>query len=370
MKTWCLARYTFGVAVGAALLAGCSAAETPSVPTGGAPASLASSSERNLSPQIQSIIAMTRADHRAPLTARAVRVTSWMKHVPAGTPLLYVSDNGFYPPVVDVFNYSTGSMVGQVAGSFEYLYNPCSDKAGNVYVPDFESGTVYEIQHRTTNVINSWAGNGYPIGCSVSRSGDLAVSAFSYGGGQDADGAVIIYPGGGPSGTVQKGPGNDWPATYDEAGNLFVQGDYKGQCTSPCIAELPKGGNSWKILSYNRTIFFPGAVELMGKVLGVGDQEAGGSSATAIYATKVSGKTAKATNATTLSDGSCSDGNALGGWANVSTNPNGLQIKKVTGVVGANHWCGTLNKWKFPAGGNPTGRVNGAATPNGATLIK
>lgn len=292
-----------------------------------------------------------------------------MKHVPAGTQLLYVPDNGYYPAVVDVFNYSTGSMVGQVTGSFSYLYTPCSDKVGNVYVPDFSRGVVYEIQHATTKVINSWSGNGYPIGCSVSGSGDLAVSAFTYGGPYD-DGAVIVYPGGGPSGTVYKGPGNDWPATYDKAGNLFVEGDYKGQCTSPCLAELHKGGSSWKVLSYDQNVYFPASVELMGKKLGVGDQQAGGSFVTAIYATKVSGNSAKKMSTTTLTDGSCSVGLDVVGWANVSKKPNGLQLKKVTGVAGANHWCETLDKWKYPAGGGPTGHITGAAAPNGATLIE
>ncbi len=355
-----------GFAAGAALMAGCSAAGVQ--PTTNASAASANSST-HLSPDVQRLIMMTRADHEVPMRSSAF-FRSWMEHVSAAAPLLYVADNGYYPAVVDVFNFSTGAMVGQVADSFEYLYNPCSDKAGNVYVPDFKSGVVYEIQYRTTTVIKSWSGNGNPIGCSVNGSGNLAVTAFHFGG-ISADGAVIIYPSGGTKRTVRKGPGDDWPATYDSTGNLFIEADYAGQCTSPCLAELPKGGKSWKVISYDQSVYFPGSVELMGSVLGVGDQQSGGSFVTAIYATTVSGNSAHNTHTTTLTDGACSFGNDLVGWANIAGNPNGLQRKTVKGVAGANVLCrGVVGKWNFPSGGNPTTYITGAVSPNGATLIK
>lgn len=366
MKMSHFVRYTCHVAACTTLMAGCSAAgPQTSLPGSALPAG---TERHNLPPQVQRLIAMTRADHGVAVQ-RDVSLRSWMKHVPSSTPLLYVSDNGYYPAVVDVFNYNSGSMVGQVAGSFEYLYDPCSDKKGNVYVPDFKSGVVYEIQHRTTNVIKSWADNGNPIGCSVSGSGNIAVSAFHYGG-VSADGAVIVYPGGAKSGTVYGGPGDDFPATYDKAGDIFVEADYAGQCTSPCLAELPKGGKSWKVLSYDQSIYFPGSVELMGKSLGVGDQQSGGSLVTGIYATTLSGDTAHNTHTTTLTDSSCSIGNDVVGWANVSKKPNGLQLKTVTAVSGANVWCETLDTWKFPAGGDPNGIIRGAVAPHGATLIE
>ena len=347
------------------LLTGCEGARTLYGPMAGrdTPAALA----QRLPAQLREAIAMTRADHIVPVQHMA-RIESWMLRVPAGTPLLYVPDNGYYPAVVDVFNDSSGVMVGQVAGSFEYLYNPCSDKAGNVYVPDFKSGYVYEIQHRTTNVIDSWSGNGNPIGCSVSTSGQLAVTAFHYGG-LHADGAVIVYEGGGKTAKAYKGPADDFPATYDKAGDLFLEADYADRCTSPCLAELRKQSKSWQILSYDQTISFPGAFELMGSRLGVGDQEGAGN-VTTIYSTTVSGTIAHNALTTTLNDGSCGAGSDVVGWANGSAKPNGLQLAKVTRVTGPNVLCGTIDQWKFPNGGNEFGYVDGALAPHGATLIR
>ena len=363
MKPSTLTHRVICTVVGVVLLAGCSAAES-SISSDGATART-----QHLSPEMQKLIAMTRADHKVPVQL-VTRIRSWMVHVPASAPLLYVSDDGYYPAVVDVFNYTTGSMVGQVTdSSFEYLSSPCSDSKGNVYVPDFKSGAVYEIAHRTTNVIKSWSNNGNPIGCSVSSTGNLAVTAFHYGG-VYSDGGVIIYPGAGNSGTLYQGPGDDFPATYDKAGNLFLEADYADQCTSPCLAELPNGSSSWIILSYKQHIYFPSSVELMGTTLGVGDQQEGGGSESAIYATTVSGNSAKNKHTTTLTDSNCGSGNDLVSWANVSAKPDGLQLKTVTGAAGANVLCETLDEWKFPAGGNQIGTIGGASAPHGATLIK
>ncbi len=371
MKISSLARYAFGIAAGAALLAGCSAAGTQSSLAGAPPASAMAAGGHHLSPQILKHFAMTRASHQTPPAARAAHIKSWMKHVPHGTPLLYVSDDGYYPAVVDVFNYSTGAMVGQASmpNTAYLLYNLCSDKHGNVYVPDFDTGYVYEIQHATTTVINQWNSNGEPIGCSVNGAGDLAVTNFYDFGNASGVGSVIVYAGGGPTGTDYPGPGYLWPAGYDKTGSTLVaEGNYAGSCTSPCLAKMT--GGTWSVLSYNQTIYFPAAVELMGKKWGVGDQEGGGAFDTDIYATTISGGSATNTNTTTLTDTCYSYYTDVVGWANVSKKPNGVQHKKVKGVAGANLWCGDLAKWKFPAGGNPTGNVSGAAFAYGATLVK
>jgi len=371
MKISSLARYAFGIAAGAALLAGCSAAGTQSSLTGAPPASAMGAGGHHLSAQVLKHLAMTRPDHQTPPAARAVHIKSWMKHVPAGTPLLYVSDDGYYPAVVDVFDYSSGSLVGQAAmPNIAYLlYNPCSDKTGNVYVPDFDTGYTYEIQHGTTTVINQWYSNGEPIGCSVSKTGDLAITNFYDFGNTAGVGSVIVFPGGGPSGTDYPGPGYLWPAGYDKTGSTLVaEGNYAGSCTSPCLAKMV--GGTWTVLSFNQTQYFPAAVELMGKVWGVGDQEGGGAFDTDIYSTKISGNTATASKTTTLTDTCYSYYADVVGWANVSKKPNGVQSKKVKGVVGANLWCGDIAKWPFPAGGNPSGNISGASFAYGATLIK
>jgi hypothetical protein len=370
MKISSLARYAFGIAAGAALLAGCSAAGTQSSLAGAPPASAMAAGGHHLSPQILKHLSMTRADHQTPPAARNVRIKSWMKQVPAAHPLLYVSDDGYYPNVVDVFDYTTGSMVGQASmpNTAANLYGQCSDKHGNVYVVDFAYGYAYEIQHRTTTVINQWYTNGEPIGCSVNGAGDVAISNFYDFGSPSGTGGVVVFPGGGPSGTDYPAPGYIWAAGYDKTGTeLVAECNYAGSCTSPGIAKLV--GGTWTQLSYNQTIYFPNSVELMGKKFGAGDQEGGGVFNTDIYATTVSGSSASASSTTTLTDSACGYNDSVG-WANVSRKPNGVQHKKVKGVVGANLFCGDIDKWAFPAGGNPTGNITGAAFPYGVTLIK
>lgn len=66
MKILSLARHIFGVAASAALLAGCSATGTQPSLINGAPTAPAASGGHHLTPLIQKLIAMTRADHEAP----------------------------------------------------------------------------------------------------------------------------------------------------------------------------------------------------------------------------------------------------------------------------------------------------------------
>src|SRR5689334_8299531 len=102
MKISSLARYAFGIAAGAALLAGCSAAGTqPSLGTGAS--SPVTSQGRHDQKEMLKLWAMTNRDHKVPVQ-HVLHSRSWMKKVPAGTPLLYVSDPGY--GAVDVFDYT------------------------------------------------------------------------------------------------------------------------------------------------------------------------------------------------------------------------------------------------------------------------
>jgi hypothetical protein len=367
MKISSLARYAFGIAAGAALLAGCSAAGTQSALTGAPAAPAAKGGIHQLSPQVLKHIAMTRADHKVPPANRKPAPKAWMKHVPAGASLVYVSDDGYYPAIMDVFDYSSGSLVGQTGGIGYFLYNPCSDNAGNVYVPDFDTGYTYEIQHATTTVINSWYSNGEPIGCSVSRTGDLAITNFydfSY-----YQGGIYVFPGGGPSGTDIEGPGYTWPAGYDKHGKLYVEANYTGTCSTPCVAEL--NGSSWQILTLSGgTQYFPAAAQSMGgKFVGFGDQECFGTSTSCIFNTKISGTTATVKHTFQFTDTCYNSNNDLVGWGNISKQPNGVQKKKPKGFVGANLWCGDAAEWGKPAG-NPTRVFSGTGFAYGATAVQ
>lgn len=281
--------------------------------------------------------------------------------------LLYLSDLEYGS--LDIVNYKTGAAVGQVAG-FEYPYGDCSDKNGNVYVADFDQEEGFEIQAGTTTVINSWPTGGEAIGCSVSNSGDVAFSNF--------------YPGGvkivaGPdAGASYPGPGYDWPAGYDNKGNLFVMCNYVAPCSNPHLAELPAGSDQWILLNFSASsITFPSGIEWDGKYLAMAAQCQSGNSSCVAQVT-VSGSTATVVNTVELDAGGsgCSSYVDLGGsWAEDARNPNGQLKSRTTAIAAANLWCfpSPVLVWPYPAGGPPK-RVISLLSPYqydyGTALIK
>jgi len=316
------------------------------------------------------MFALTRREAPPPRYAKSPP-RSWINPAAKKTKaLLYVADNGTYPAMVDLYDYTSGAMLGQTGGIGYLLYGMCSDKHGNAYVVDFDTGNVYEIKHGTTTVINTWNSNGEPIGCSVDpRSSDLAITNFYDFGSPSGTGSVEVFPGGGPSGTAYYGPGNDWPAGYDKHGNLFVQADYAGQCTNPCLAELPAGGHTYSILGVSgATIHFPAAVEWDGKYLGVGDQQYQGGFNSGIYQMSVSNGTATVANAVLPTSG-CSAYLDLVQWAYYARKPNDLPLPHATQMAAGSPCAPVISKWKYPAGGDPPGQISDGAFPGGLTIV-
>jgi hypothetical protein len=344
------------------VLAACSGSPDQSAPSNGT---------SRLDARARSMFALTRRDALPSLRAKSPR-RSWLSPAAKKTKaLLYVADNGTYPGTVDLYDYKNGAMLGQSGGIGYILYGMCSDKDGNAYVTDFATGNVYEIEHATTTVIDSWNSNGEAIGCSVNpRNGDLAVTNFYDFASPSGTGGVIVYPGGGPSGTDYPGPGYLWPAGYDRHGNLFAQGNYAGQCPNPCLAELSAGASTWSLLTVSgATIYYPAAVEWDGKYLGVGDQEGGGTSQSVIYQMSVKNGTATVANSVVPSAG-CSGGYVdIVQWAYDARKPNDLPVKHATQMAAGSSCDASVFKWKYPAGGDPTGEIPDGTFPYGLTIV-
>ena len=256
--------------------------------------------------------------------------------------LIYVPDG----TEVDLYVYKSGKKLGAAGGFYGASYS-CSDKKGDVYVVDGQ--TITQFAARTLTVTKTLTdSNGLPVGCAVSPvNNDLAVTTF--------DGGVSIFPNGTGSPVQYVGTELTWPAGYDPKGNLFAEGE-EGNCSGICLEELPHGGSSWEILSFDQAIDFPNAVQWDGKYLGVGDQESGGQYVTAIYRTRVSGTTATKRGTVTLSDSCYKDYTDVVGWAGYSKKPNGVAGKPVTQLVGTNLWCTTMKAWSYPKGGGPAAR--------------
>jgi hypothetical protein len=362
MRISSLARYAFGIAAGAALLAGCSANGTSPALNGTALPQAGGTHMRDMA-KLQKLIAMTNPKHQIP-EQHIYNGKSWMKHVPAGTKMVYVADIEY--ATVDVIDYTTGALLGQATG-FSGPYGLCSDKHGDVFVADFYGGSGYEIQAGTTNVITSYPqSGGSPIGCSVDKHGDLAITDF-VGIGTYGYGGVNVYHHAAGSPTTIGANAYTWGAGYDKKGNLLAECNYAGVCTSPGWIYLKKGSSTWTTLSSSQPIYFPGPTALNHKTFGASDQDGGGPSSfvIAIYEMKVSGGTA--TNTATVNlQGNCS-GTYIG-WSGSygvdSNKPNGLQYKKITGYTGTNDDCfpSPVDHWSL-AGGAPDFTISSGWLP-------
>jgi hypothetical protein len=99
--------------------------------------------------------------------------------------------------------------------------------------------------------------------CAVDpATGDLALVTQS---------GIVIFKPGSNSGKTFSPPFEAYFAGYDSSGNLYVDGV---NAEEAAVAELPKGKDTFELLTLNNTIGFPGAVQWDGKYITVGDQEA------------------------------------------------------------------------------------------------
>ncbi|HEY1868838.1 MAG TPA: hypothetical protein VGG70_11130 [Candidatus Cybelea sp.] len=125
----------------------------------------------------------------------------------------------------------------------------------------------------------------------------------------------------------------DWPGGFDTKGNFYVECADEAPCSSPSLYEWPAGGSSWMKLNFNKSIGFPGAVQSMGKQIGVADQAASGFDM-GIYLTSVSGSTATSKKSIILqgeSSGQYVDDPSS--WGSINKKPNGVFAKSVKNIA-------------------------------------
>jgi hypothetical protein len=190
--------------------------------------------------------------------ALGARHESWMSpQATQATDLLYVSNSRD----VTVYTYKNGNginLVGTLTG-FSSPKGMCSDKAGNVWIADYDNRTVFEYAHGATSpkrLIKTSVGGGYPYACAVAPSNnDLAISYEHPNGKYAASANVVVYPG-------EKAPRYKYTSytglfqtyflAYDNAGNLFLD-------ASPCISYCYESGGPPGLfeLAKNATLFVP-----------------------------------------------------------------------------------------------------------------
>src|SRR5579863_3343704 len=206
--------------------------------------------------------------------------------------LLYVTNTG--NGTVTFYRYNGGSLgiLGRLKGFFKPT-QPCVDKAGNVFIPDFDAATITKFAHggATPIAVLSDPG-GLPTGCSVDKvTGNLAVANFETN--EALQGSIEVYRNASGTPTQYSDAAVYHPeyCGYDNAGNLFIDGrPYDSETVN--LAELKKGNASITDLTLTGgTIMFQGNVQWGGNDLLVGDQ-GGFGSPSSVNRVTVSGTTA------------------------------------------------------------------------------
>ncbi len=194
--------------------------------------------------------------------------------------LLYISN----AQNVGVYSYSNGggiSFVGQL-GAFATPKGLCTDKAGDVWITEYNDRAIVEYAHGGSRAIHKFVHRtGFPYACAVDpTSGDLAVSYEHPFGKFEKFAEVLVYPGASSSPKQYSSSTGLFLAyflTYDNAGNLFLEASpCPGYCYDsggpPGIFELAAGGSEFEPVSISEaTLSQPSALVWVNPSLLVGD---------------------------------------------------------------------------------------------------
>jgi hypothetical protein len=271
-----------------------------------------------------------------------------------GRSLLYVSDlnlnsgGGVY-----VYRYEHGR-VGALLGVLNL------DEPENLRWPQGECTDGYRIWIARTVSQDIWqyvAGRARriaalhdkgerPAGCAYDqRGGNLAVSNISSA--TAAEGNVVVYEhaAGEPKAYTCSNIYNYWFLTYDNRGNLYVDGESSSGSFGFC--ELPKGSDTMMNVSLNQPIGEGGTVLWDGKYVVVGDQLAA-----VLYQFTVAQGEGTEVGMTSLTGSA----DIVDGWIDRST------------FIGPDYDTGQVELYAYPAGGSPKQTVTGLSSPTSVII--
>jgi len=325
-------RYAASLCAAAAILAGCGVASqlSPSEP-----------------PQ-QSGPPLVSAQRVAPARHHDAH-PSWIAAGAKKMSLLYITDanNG----TVSVFSYPKGQLEGTLTG-FEEPYGDCTSKAGAVWIVDDETATISEYAHGGTSPIATLSDTGeYPAGCSVDTStGNLAVTNYEGPGGGQGSLSIFKKAKGKPVVYTDSSISRAWFCSYDDSGNLFVDGDKNGTSGFQ-LAELPSGSGTFTNISIDQSITVAGGVQWDGKYVAVAEENEGPDS---VYQFSISGSTGTEVTSTSLAGSK----NVHQFWIDPARKR----------VIAPSASLGSAGYWKFPAGGDATKTLSGLDIPEAVVL--
>jgi DNA-binding beta-propeller fold protein YncE len=270
--------------------------------------------------------------------------------------LLYVTEASLGD--VLIYKYAGGgdgiARIGKLTG-FAYPSAPCTDRAGNVYIPDQEEARITEFAHGASSSQRTFADpKAFPSACAVDPvSGRLAVVNFkTYGGNAN----VVVFDK--QTGRVARYADPDLTTgasvAYDSAGNLFVNGlDAHSKYR---LYELAATGSQLVALQIQgATLHIPGRLQWTGSELLAGDQSYRGHMSSGAYRLSVHG-TKAVVDAAIAFEGS----RDVAGFCKRGT---GNEAKIVAPDMAQN----ALLIYSFP-GGKLERRIDGPFTPAGAVI--
>jgi hypothetical protein len=273
--------------------------------------------------------------------------SSWAAPDKKSSVLVYISDEN--AKNVRILSYPKLTPIRDLSG-FTKPIGECVDSAGDVFVVDAGSAAVYEFAHGGSAPINTLSDPGYaPSDCSVDPStGDVAVSNWDNGSG--AKGNVAVYKAGKKKPEAYYSDAKlSYPiaCTYDDRGNLYVDG-YNGAGSKKYgFAELAKGSTSLTTIKVHAPIEQGAGLLWDGTYVAVEDEHSD-----TIYRLAVRGKKADLAGVTPLTR---------------STAVAYFWVYKGS-VVAADFGASEIGVWNYPRGGIPERTEAGFVDPMGVAI--
>jgi hypothetical protein len=264
---------------------------------------------------------------------------SWMSPDAKNHDLLYAT---YFGGEIYVFDYPNGKLEGALTGDIS-PQGECVDRQGNVWITDSSAWQLLEYAHGGTSPIAILSKDiSEPYDCAVDpTTGDITVI--------NSTKLIAVFRHGRGAPTQYYVPGSPLWATYDDKGNLFIDG-LNVQHTFQ-LFELAKGSNAVAEISLSNVVS-PGDIKWDGKVLAIGDlyQHLIDQVQVTESGAKIVGSTAGVPQYYFC-------------FPNAESEKAGQQAGKIIATGG-----GGIGEWSYPAGGSPLKYFEGAKYPSGLAI--
>jgi hypothetical protein len=283
--------------------------------------------------------------------ARGAHAGTWMRPDAKAADLVYAADfNGN----VWVYTFPALKLAGELTGLDPDILGLCSDAKGHVFIPEENGsggGEVLEFAHGGTTPIATISDQYRPQECAVDpTTGNLAVA--------NVEGSyaayVAVYANFKKAPEIYRDPniGYFWSVGYDNAGNLFADGQNSDQIRR--FATLPKAAKTFTDISVNESLRLSFAVQWDGRYITIARMP-GREGRACIYRLHVTGSSATVVGTTKLSSSTEHFYGQTAIAGNLVVQPYSRKIDR-------------LGIWPYPQGKTMTASVDVGTEINGVTV--